>query len=129
MAQRMQIPSVEELRAAAAEPLTADQLDRLRRLCTARIHGHGNERLPLFVLSGGARLLRGAIEGVDDEERLAEASRRFAPAADAALEAIESGAAPEAMYAHLDHLVEMSAAANRSLVFGEGTSSARSPHG
>lgn len=129
MTQRMQIPSLAELRAAVEEPLSAEQLERLQRLCTARIHGHGGERLPLFTLSGGARLLRSALDGVDDEERIAEASRRFAPAADAALVALESGAPPDEMYAQLDRLVEMSAAANRSLVFGEGTSSAQSPHG
>ncbi len=128
MTQRMQIPAVDELRSVAAEPLTTDQLDRLTRLCTARIHGHGDERLPLFTLSGGARLLRGALAGAEDEERIAEAGRRFAPAAEATLAAVDDETMAEAMYGILDRLVEMSAAANRSLVFGEGTSSAQSPH-
>ena len=58
----------------------------------------------------------------DMAARVAEASERFTPAADALLAGVERQLPPAEMYELLDRFVGASAAANRTLSFGEGIS-------
>ncbi len=121
MTTEMKVPTIAEIRARIAEGLSRELLDELPRMTTMRIHANGDERVPLFMISATCRFLGPPLEENDDAGRLATASERFLPAADALLAGIEDGAEPAPMYELLDRFVTASAAANRTLAFGEGS--------
>ena len=119
------VPTIAELRSRIAEGLSADLLTGLPRLTTMRIHANGAERVPMFLLASACRFLAPPMEQNAqnaEDGRVAEASERFTPAADALLAGVERALAPAEMYELLDRFVGASAAANRTLSFGEGIS-------
>ena len=121
----MTVPTIAELRTRIAAGLSADLLTELPRLTTMRIHANGEERVPMFLLASACRFLASPMEQNaqnSEDGRVAEASGRFTPAADALLAGVEQALAPAEMYELLDRLVGASAAANRTLSFGEGIS-------
>ncbi len=119
------VPTITELRSRIAEGLSADLLTELPRLTTIRIHANGAERVPMFLLASACRFLAPPMEQNaqnSEDGRVAEASQRFTPAADALLAGVQQQLPPAEMYELLDRFVGASAAANRTLSFGEGIS-------
>lgn len=119
------VPTIAELRSRIAEGLSAELLTELPRLTTMRIHANGAERVPMFLLASACRFLASPMEQNAknaEDGRVAEASERFTPAADALLAGVQQQLPPAEMYELLDHFVGASAAANRTLSFGEGIS-------
>ena len=121
MTAEMKAPTIIEIRARIAAGLSGELLDELPRMTTMRIHANGEERVPLFMISSTCRFRGPPLEKNHDAGRLATANERFLPAADALLAGIEDGEEPAAMYELLDRFVTASAAANRTLSFGEGS--------
>lgn len=121
MTTQHQIPTVASLRERVADGLSPALIAELPRLVTARIHAHGAERVPLFMIASFCRFLETPIaEHGDDAERLAEADRRFVPAISALLDGVERELSPAEMFGLLDAAVTAAAGANRALAMGEG---------
>lgn len=120
MTTERKMPSIADIRERIAGGLSTELLAELPRMTTMRIHAHGDERVSLFMIASACRFLSQPLEQNDDEQRLTTASERFVSGADALLEGVERGAEPAELYGLLDRFVTASAAANRSLAFGEG---------
>lgn len=129
MTTEMKVPTIAEIRARIAEGLSTELMTTLPRMTTMRIHASGEERVPLFTLASACRFISEPLEKNSDDARLAQANERFLPVADALLEGIEQKLEPAEMYALVDRMVTASAAANRSLLLGEGVGGGHpSPH-
>jgi hypothetical protein len=114
------VPTIDDLRERFARGLSPELVEEGPRLLTARIHAHGEERVPLFMLANVCRFLSSPLrEHGDDATRLANANERLAPAVGAVLAGIADEAPPAEMYQLLDRLVSASAGANRALTMGE----------